>query len=315
MAPPAEGELGVRVPGDDDSAADERQFLVVAQRRGLSSSFRRRDRELLTGLADIGATALTRAELHDELDRRATRDELTGLANRWLGIATFERMVAAARRQGTAVAVLFVDVNRLRLVNDQHGHEAGDALLAEVAERLVHQARESDLVGRWGGDGQDPVEVRPATIRTLERIRNDLTGNVPTVRGLHGPVVTVTPDTTVADAALTMADRDYTCLPVEVRGDVVGAVDSDMVMHWLADGLGTDGLIEDTTVGDLRAARPDPPVRFLRADSAQRAAVAAFEDALRDGELTAAILLTPEGTARDPLRGIITPWDVASLDR
>lgn len=162
-------------------------------------------------------------------------------------------------------------------------------------------------------DGHDPVEASPATIRSLERIRTKLTGRAPTVQGMLGPVATVGPGCSVAVAAATMSSNDYSCLPVEIRGEVIGAIDADLVLHWLAEGLGTEGIICDATVGELRRDWPDPPIDFMRADALQRTVVSRFEVALRDGAPLAAVLLTPDGSARGPLEGIVTPWDLASL--
>lgn len=86
------------------------------------------------------------------LAHEAGHDSLTGLANR----AHFERRLleAMAQVQGTdsTFAVLFLDNDRFKQVNDTHGHEVGDALLTEVAHRIRSQLRSTDLVGRLGGD-------------------------------------------------------------------------------------------------------------------------------------------------------------------
>lgn len=87
-----------------------------------------------------------------ELTRRATTDSLTGLPNRFVFDQTLERMVAQSRRSGEKVGVLFMDLDGFKNVNDELGHAAGDALLAEVGKRLCARVRESDVVARIGGD-------------------------------------------------------------------------------------------------------------------------------------------------------------------
>ena len=82
----------------------------------------------------------------------ATHDPLTGLANRTLLMEELQRALALARRRREGVAVLFVDLNGFKAVNDRHGHSIGDALLKGVAQRLQRQVRASDLVCRQGGD-------------------------------------------------------------------------------------------------------------------------------------------------------------------
>ncbi len=92
-----------------------------------------------------------------ELDQQrlnflARYDPLTGLINRTLFADRLENSVAGARRDGSVVALMFLDVDGFKEVNDRHGHQVGDALLRQVAERLVGTVRESDTVARLGGD-------------------------------------------------------------------------------------------------------------------------------------------------------------------
>jgi diguanylate cyclase (GGDEF)-like protein len=82
----------------------------------------------------------------------ATHDPLTGLPNRVLLAERVNRAVAAAKSQGRSTAVLFIDLDRFKNINDALGHEAGDRLLQNVADRLVRCVRRSDTVARQGGD-------------------------------------------------------------------------------------------------------------------------------------------------------------------
>jgi len=104
---------------------------------------------LLQGLLD---DITTRKQDEEQLQFRATHDPLTGLANRPLFDESLELALARARRSHLEVAVLFVDIDGFKKVNDAYGHDAGDQVLRVVAGRLQQCARESDLVARRGGD-------------------------------------------------------------------------------------------------------------------------------------------------------------------
>ena len=93
-----------------------------------------------------------RKHAEEQLQFRASHDPLTGLANRPLFDESLELALARARRSNLEVAVLFVDVDGFKKVNDAYGHDAGDEVLRIVADRLLQCARESDVVARRGGD-------------------------------------------------------------------------------------------------------------------------------------------------------------------
>ena len=88
----------------------------------------------------------------DELRFRALHDSLTKLPNRALVLDRTEQMLARARRHGVPVAIMYIDLDGFKQVNDTFGHAAGDELLRVVAERLMAVMRESDTVGRLAGD-------------------------------------------------------------------------------------------------------------------------------------------------------------------
>ncbi len=103
-----------------------------------------------------------RSELEDELaavkeqaetDRQASlHDLLTGLPNRTLFNDRLEHGLAQARRHGWTLAVMFVDLDDFKTINDSYGHEAGDAVLRTIADRLQGSTRDEDTVSRHGGD-------------------------------------------------------------------------------------------------------------------------------------------------------------------
>jgi diguanylate cyclase (GGDEF)-like protein len=87
-----------------------------------------------------------------ELEHLAHRDTLTGISNRYMFIDRLEVAVAQAKRNNTKLAVMFVDLDRFKNINDTLGHAAGDKVLCEVAKRMKACLREIDLIGRYGGD-------------------------------------------------------------------------------------------------------------------------------------------------------------------
>src|SRR5438309_4507 len=102
--------------------------------------------------ANILAVAIERRSAEERLERLAQFDSLTGLPNRHLFHDRLLKTVAHARRSGQPMAVLFIDLDRFKLVNDTQGHSAGDKLLKEAAVRLSQCVRSGDTVGRFGGD-------------------------------------------------------------------------------------------------------------------------------------------------------------------
>jgi diguanylate cyclase (GGDEF)-like protein len=90
--------------------------------------------------------------LEDQLRHQAFHDALTDLANRTLFADRLTHALARQERTGATVAVMVIDVDDFKVVNDSLGHEVGDALLVEVAHRLRSSVRVADSVGRLGGD-------------------------------------------------------------------------------------------------------------------------------------------------------------------
>ncbi|WP_431862257.1 sensor domain-containing protein [Azospirillum sp.] len=93
-----------------------------------------------------------RKRYEEQLEHQANHDALTGLANRTLLMDRLEHSLACAQRYGQKPAVLFVDLDNFKTVNDTLGHNVGDHLVQAVAKRLVHCLREVDTVARLGGD-------------------------------------------------------------------------------------------------------------------------------------------------------------------
>ena len=136
--------------------------------------------------------------LQSELIRQANHDPLTGLPNRLLLLRTAAEALDRIRGTRENVAILFMDVDRLKDVNDTVGHEIGDALLAQVAHRIAQATRPSDVVARIGGDEfvvlcDGNIDEHTA-IDLAERIRHELSGRIM----VHGVEVELSVSTGVA---------------------------------------------------------------------------------------------------------------------
>ncbi len=106
----------------------------------------------LIAIGDQAATAVQNAQLLEQIRHQAVHDNLTGLANRALFDEELEKTLARARRAGSPVTVLFVDLDDFKSINDRFGHGAGDHVLRTVGSRLVAAGRQGDWVARLGGD-------------------------------------------------------------------------------------------------------------------------------------------------------------------
>jgi len=99
------------------------------------------------------ATDITKKkELEIKLNTMAHSDALTGVANRTMFFQKFEEAIALAKRRKEKVALLFIDLDDFKIVNDQYGHEVGDVVLCEVVQRIKMAVREADMLARIGGD-------------------------------------------------------------------------------------------------------------------------------------------------------------------
>jgi len=123
---------------------------------------------LIDSKAKLASIALEHRQLTNRLSYQAQHDPLTGLPNRALLEDRLRQAITLARRQAKMAAVLYVDLDRFKVINDTLGHDVGDRLLREVAKRLESTVRESDTLARPGGDEFVAVLSGIETVRAAE---------------------------------------------------------------------------------------------------------------------------------------------------
>jgi two-component system, cell cycle response regulator len=177
-----------RLRADDELAAvpvimltqiADPDLLVEALRRGAHDYLRKPFDPAELDARVIAALRVKRLhdallEANQRLAEQALTDELTGLANRRHGGHQLAREIAIGVRQGRELALVRVDVDHFKSINDTHGHQAGDEVLAEVARRLTGAVRGGDELARWGGDefvAILPGTDKPGAQRAAERLR------------------------------------------------------------------------------------------------------------------------------------------------
>jgi diguanylate cyclase (GGDEF)-like protein len=168
---------------------------------------------LAEALANQSAQAIARLRLEQSLRRAAMHDDVTGLPNRRLFEENVDRLLALAE---SSICVVFIDMDGFKAVNDRLGHPAGDELLREVALRLRGVVRESDSVGRFGGDefvAVAPVDDVAGAEALAERIRIELSrryASIPddiTVSASVGAVIAPPGSRVLSDQLIRAADH------------------------------------------------------------------------------------------------------------
>ncbi|MEM7042121.1 MAG: EAL domain-containing protein [Pseudomonadota bacterium] len=159
--------------------------------------------------------AIERRKSERRLADLAQIDQLTGLANRYRFREFLERSIARAGRANDVVALMLIDLNRFKAVNDTYGHAAGDLLLQEIAGRLRRSVRPSDLVARLGGDEftivvanvDDSDYLKGAADRILDELRKPINiGHCEVDVGASIGIATYPNDAGCADSIIVSAD-------------------------------------------------------------------------------------------------------------
>jgi diguanylate cyclase (GGDEF)-like protein/PAS domain S-box-containing protein len=169
---------------------------------------------------DVGAAHV----LSLRMSHLAQHDVLTGLPNRLLLTDRLDRAVASARRLGNLLAVLFIDLDRFKSINDSLGHAAGDQVLQSVASRLVAGVRRSDTVSRLGGDEFVVLLTEVTSARNAKLAADKLCAAIAAPYAVEGSDLCVTASAGVgvypadgADAEALLKSADLELLQVKAR--------------------------------------------------------------------------------------------------
>ena len=165
-------------------------------------------------VATLTETQLALAVENEDLEKRALVDDLTRIWNRPAILEIVERELHAARITGKHCAILSLDIDHFKQINDTHGHPGGDEVLREVSARLRGAIRPSDAVGRVGGEEfliVLPGCSREGALTAGERVRSALRATPIAVPGVSLTVtvsvgVACSAESTTADAILLAAD-------------------------------------------------------------------------------------------------------------
>lgn len=159
-------EIQVQECADDLKQVTDNLAQGVGQVKEVEQALNR-SRE---ALAESETALATSRQAERAASRRAMHDQKTGLPNRTLFDDRLAQAIAGAERHGWTLAVMFLDLDQFKAVNDTHGHAAGDTVLTTVAQRLLNHARDEDTVCRNGGDEFLYLLIDPAGRDNVARI-------------------------------------------------------------------------------------------------------------------------------------------------
>ncbi|MGX7895789.1 diguanylate cyclase [Tsuneonella sp. HG222] len=171
IQPPVGHEKILRMNAFNEFSGDRRSAIFAVAMDVTDQRIRERslDRERADAL-----------RLATEAQRLANTDVLTGMANRRCALATLDKMLLQARREGTPLSLVMFDIDHFKQVNDRHGHGVGDEVLVRVARIAQAMVRADDLVGRLGGEEFVwllPGIAEAGAARLAERLRQAIAGN------------------------------------------------------------------------------------------------------------------------------------------
>ncbi|MBL7499378.1 diguanylate cyclase [Frankia sp. CNm7] len=167
------------------------------------------DEQHVRAIADVLGSAAARLAAERQLRHRSLHDDLTGLANRAALLGHLDRVLGALHDKDRRVAVMFLDLDGFKAINDAYGHTAGDDVLRAIAERLPGAVRPHDLVGRLGGDEFAVVCSGVGDCDEMERLAHRVIVRLGQAIAVDGVAhaVTISAGVAISGAGLTNPDR------------------------------------------------------------------------------------------------------------
>ena len=252
----------------------------------------------LDGLANALAEAIQSRNAQEAIRHQALHDGLTGLPNRTLFLDRVTHALARADRRPQRLAVLFIDLDGFKLVNDSFGHEAGDRLLRLLAPRLASAIRASDTLARLGGD-EFAVLCELSSEQSAARIAEQL------LSSLHEPVL-LSGEQHVLSASIGIAINTSECSATDLLRD------ADAAMYHAKTGGGAQAALFDKQMHER-------VLRRVRTESALRAALTNEQEiflhyqplvSLRTGQIVGAEALA---RWRHPEWGPVSPLEFIAV--
>jgi len=146
--------------------------------------------QIYTMITELAVLAMRNSQLYQGLVYHSTHDLLTELPNRRLFESQLAGALKQAEQRGSQLAVIYVDVNRFKSVNDRYGHKIGDLYLKEISARLAHQLRPIDLLARVGGDEFNVILPFPEDFDRVHSVTGRLKACFDDPFSLDGNIVT-----------------------------------------------------------------------------------------------------------------------------
>ncbi|MCG6122540.1 MAG: EAL domain-containing protein [Microvirga sp.] len=253
-----------------------------------------------------------RKAAENEVRRMANHDALTGLPNRAAFTERLNQALEAAENEGTTVSLLLIDLDEFKDVNDLLGHDAGDELLRQTAERLTAMVRPCDMVARLGGDEFAVIVVAPQTLDQTARFAGRLVDRLRATFEYRGRTLSTRASIGVAafpdhhrDAVELMKDADIALYRAKAEGRTRAVVYDDharevmhqrvRIVHEVREGLARDQFLPfyqpkidlrtGRVIGFEALARWRDPERGLQTPAYFGSAFADFEIAIAFGEM------------------------------